>query len=86
MASLDRQEPPALLSVEPAAVSTHQIGVTPPPMGWASWNSYFSSIDHNVIKQQGRGLNQETTYKQIAAANEAASAMTGRKLVLSFCE
>jgi hypothetical protein len=199
LAALDRQEPSAPLSAEPAAVSTSQIGVTPPPMGWASWNSFASSIDHNVIKQQadalvssgmadagykyvnlddgwwqgdrdangnivvdenlfpggmkamadyihskglkagiytdagkqgcgyyypttrpaapntgmeghyqqdlqtfqswgfdyvkidwcgGRveGLDQETQYKQIAAANEAASAVTGRKLVLSFCE
>ncbi|MER6564017.1 ricin-type beta-trefoil lectin domain protein [Streptomyces sp. NPDC001027] len=199
LAGLNRQEPSVPLSAEPAAVSTSQIGVTPPPMGWASWNSFFSSIDHNVIKQQadalvssgmaaagykyvnlddgwwqgardtsgnivvdenlwpggmqaiadyihskglkagiytdagkqgcgyyypttrpaapdtgmeghyqqdletfqrwgfdyvkidwcgGRveGLDQETQYKQIAAANEAASAVTGRKLVLSFCE
>ncbi|MET7714880.1 ricin-type beta-trefoil lectin domain protein [Streptomyces sp. NPDC005407] len=199
LATLDQPEPLTPLSAEPAAVSTYQIGVTPPPMGWASWNSFFSSIDHNVIKQQadalassgmaaagykyvnlddgwwqgqrdangnivvdenlwpggmkaiadyihGKGLkagiytdagkngcgyyypttrpkapntgmeghyqqdletfqrwgfdyvkidfcggseerlDQETTYKQIAAANEAASAVTGRKLVLSFCE
>jgi hypothetical protein len=199
LAALDRPEPSAPLSAEPAAVSTSQIGVTPPPMGWASWNSFASSIDYNVIKQQadalvssgmadagykyvnlddgwwqgardangnivvdenlfpggmkamadyihskglkagiytdagkqgcgyyypttrpaapntgmeghyqqdletfqrwgfdyvkidwcgGRveGLDQETQYKQIAAANEAASAVTGRKLVLSFCE
>jgi hypothetical protein len=199
LATLDRPESSAPLSAQPAAVSTHQIGVTPSPMGWASWNSFFSSIDHNVIKQQadalvssgmaaagykyvnlddgwwqgqrdangnivvdenlwpggmkaiadyihskglkagiytdagkngcgyyypttrpkapntgmeghyqqdletfqrwgfdyvkidfcgGRveGLDQETTYKQIAAANEAASAVTDRKLVLSFCE
>jgi hypothetical protein len=199
VATLDRQEPSASLSAEPAAVSTSQIGVTPPPMGWASWNSFASSIDSTVIKQQadalvssgmaaagykyvnlddgwwqgdrdandnivvdenlfpggmkamadyihskglkagiytdagkqgcggyypttrpaapdtgmeghyqqdlqtfqswgfdyvkidwcsGRveGLDQETQYKQIAAANEAASAVTGRKLVLFFCE
>ncbi|MFI9583917.1 ricin-type beta-trefoil lectin domain protein [Streptomyces sp. NPDC052236] len=199
LATLDRPESSAPLSAEPAAVSTSQTGVTPPPMGWASWNSFFSSIDHNVIKQQAdalvssgmaaagykyvnlddgwwqgardangnivvdenlwpggmkaiadyihskglkagiytdagkdgcgyyhpttrpaapntgmeghyqqdletfqrwgfdfvkidfcggkkEGLDQETTYKQIAAANEAASAVTGRKLVLSFCE
>ena len=199
LAALDRPAPWGPLSAAPAAVSTSQIGVTPPPMGWASWNSFFSSIDHNVIKQQadalvssgmaaagykyvnlddgwwqgardangdivvdenlwpggmkaiadyihskglkagiytdagkqgcgyyfpttrpaapntgmeghyqqdletfqrwgfdyvkidwcgGReeGLDQETTYKQIAAANEAASAVTGRKLALSFCE
>ncbi|MGC9539274.1 RICIN domain-containing protein [Streptomyces sp. UG1] len=189
----------APLSAEPTAVSTTQAAVTPPPMGWASWNSFASSIDHTVIKQQadalvssgmaaagyqyvnlddgwwqgdrdadgnivvdetlwpggmkaiadyihskglkagiytdagkqgcgyyypttrpaapntgmeghyqqdletfqrwgfdyvkidwcgGRveGLDQETTYKAITAANEAATAVTGRKLVLSFCE
>ncbi|MDX3799259.1 ricin-type beta-trefoil lectin domain protein [Streptomyces sp. AK04-3B] len=199
LATLDRQEPPASLPAEPVAVSTSQIDVTPPPMGWASWNAFFSSIDSTAIKQQadavvssgmaaagykyvnlddgwwqgardangaivvdenlwpggmkaiadyihgkglkagiytdagkqgcgfyypttrpaapgtgmeghyqqdletfqrwgfdyvkidwcgGRveGLNQETQYKQIAAANEAASAVTGRSLVLSFCE
>jgi hypothetical protein len=199
LASLDRPETSSPLSSEPAAVSTHQNDVTPPPMGWASWNGFLSSIDHNVIKQQAdalassgmaaagykyvnlddgwwqgqrdangnivvdenlwpggmkaiadyihgkglkagiytdagkhgcgyyypttrpaapntgmeghyqqdletfqrwgfdyvkidwcggkeEGLDQETTYKQIAAANEAASAVTGRKLVLSFCE
>ncbi|WP_406154729.1 RICIN domain-containing protein [Streptomyces canus] len=199
LASLDRAEPSAALSAEPAAVSTSQTGVTPPPMGWASWNTFFSSIDSTVIKQQAdalvssgmaaagykyvnlddgwwqgardangnivvdenlwpggmsaiadyihskglkagiytdagkqgcgyyfpttrpaapntgmeghyqqdletfqrwgfdyvkidwcggdkEGLDQETQYKQIAAANEAASAVTGRKLVLSFCE
>ncbi|MGW0613219.1 RICIN domain-containing protein [Streptomyces sp. NPDC002788] len=199
LASLDRQEPSAPLAVEPTAVSTSQIDVTPPPMGWASWNSFASSIDSDVIKQQAdalvssgmadagykyvnlddgwwqgdrdangnivvdetlwpggmkavadyihskglkagiytdagkqgcgyyypttrpaapdtgmeghyqqdletfqrwgfdyvkidwcggqkEGLDPETTYKQITAANEAATAVTGRKLVLSFCE
>jgi hypothetical protein len=199
LASLDRQEASVPLAAEPAAVSTSQIGVTPPPMGWASWNTFFSSIDSNVIKQQAdalvssgmaaagykyvnlddgwwqgardangnivvdenlwpggmkaiadyihskglkagiytdagkqgcgyyfpttrpaapntgmeghyqqdletfqrwgfdyvkidwcggdkEGLDQETQYKQIAAANEAATAVTGHKLVLSFCE
>ncbi|MFD5405126.1 ricin-type beta-trefoil lectin domain protein [Streptomyces griseorubiginosus] len=197
--ALTGHEPAAPLSAEPAAVSTSQIGVAPPAMGWASWNSFASSIDFDVIKEQtealvssgmsaagyqyvnlddgwwqggrnsdgsiavdpqlwpdgmkavadyihskglkagiytdagkngcgyyypttrpaapdtgmeghyqqdletfqrwgfdyvkidwcgGRveGLDQETTYKQIAAANEAATAATGRKLVLSFCE
>ena len=30
--------------------------VTAPPMGWASWNSFFSSIDSTVIKQQADAL------------------------------
>ncbi|MFF5187487.1 RICIN domain-containing protein [Streptomyces sp. NPDC000345] len=190
---------PAPLSAEPVAVSTTQAAVNPPSMGWASWNSFASSIDFDVIKQQTdalvssgmaaagyqyvnlddgwwqgdrasdgtisvdadlwpggmkavadyihgkglkagiytdagkqgcgyyypttrpaapdtgmeghyqqdletfqrwgfdyvkidwcggqvEGLDQETTYKAIAAANEAATAVTGRGLVLSFCE
>ncbi|OKK16159.1 alpha-galactosidase [Streptomyces sp. CB00455] len=198
LATVDRQEPTPLPAAS-AAVSTSQIDVTPPPMGWASWNTFFSSMDSSVVKQQadallssgmaaagykyvnlddgwwqgardtngnivvdeklwpggmkatadyihskglkagiytdagkqgcgyyypttrpaapntgmeghyrqdletfqrwgfdyvkidwcgGRveGLDQETQYKQIAAANDAASAVTGRKLVLSFCE
>ncbi|MGW1748340.1 RICIN domain-containing protein [Streptomyces sp. NPDC002092] len=198
LAALDRRGP-APLSAEPTAISTTQTGVTPPPMGWASWNSFASSIDSSVITQQtdalvssgmaaagyqyvnlddgwwqgdrnsdgsiavdaalwpdgmkavadyihskglkagiytdagkngcgyyypttrpaapktgmeghyqqdletfqkwgfdyvkidwcggqAEGLDQETTYKQIAAANEAATAVTGHKLVLSFCE
>ncbi|MCD9878441.1 RICIN domain-containing protein [Streptomyces guryensis] len=193
------RESSASLHAEPAAVSTTQADVTPPPMGWASWNSFASSIDSGVIKQQtdalvssgmaaagyqyvnlddgwwqgdrnadgsiavdaglwpdgmkavadyihskglkagiytdagkngcgyyypttraaapgtgmeghyqqdletfqrwgfdyvkidwcgGRveGLDQETTYKAIAAADEAATAVTGHRLVLSFCE
>ncbi|MGW0828656.1 alpha-galactosidase, partial [Streptomyces sp. NPDC002845] len=46
----------APLSAEPAAVSTTQAAITPPPMGWASWNSFASSIDHTVIKQQTDAL------------------------------
>ncbi|MFJ8536533.1 ricin-type beta-trefoil lectin domain protein [Streptomyces sp. NPDC093591] len=199
LAALDGPDSSAPLAAEPVAVSTTQAGVTPPPMGWASWNSFASSIDFDVIKQQtdalvssgmaaagyqyvnlddgwwqgdrnadgsiavdetlwpggmkavadyihskglkagiytdagkqgcgyyypttrpaapntgmeghyqqdletfqrwgfdyvkidwcgGRveGLDQETTYKAITAANEAATAVTGHKLVLSFCE
>ena len=41
---------------EPAAVTTHQVSVTPPPMGWASWNSFASSIDYNTIKTQADAL------------------------------
>ncbi|MBD0841603.1 RICIN domain-containing protein [Streptomyces sp. TRM68416] len=199
LAALDTPERSVPLSAEPAAVSTNQINVPPPPMGWASWNSFASSIDFDVIKQQAdalvssgmaaagyryvnlddgwwqgardgdgnivvdenlwpggmkavadylhskglkagiytdagkqgcgyyfpttrpaapntgmeghyqqdletfqrwgfdyvkidwcggkeEGLDPEATYKQIAAANEAATAVTGRRLVLSFCE
>ena len=30
--------------------------ITKPPMGWASWNSFAGSIDHNVIEQQTDAL------------------------------
>ncbi|MEU0214794.1 RICIN domain-containing protein [Streptomyces sp. NPDC006265] len=56
LAALDGHESSAPLAAEPVAVSTTQTGVTPPPMGWASWNSFASSIDHNVIKQQTDAL------------------------------
>jgi hypothetical protein len=199
LTALAGHDPAVPLAAEPAAISTTQAAVTPPSMGWASWNSFASSIDSDVIKEQtdalvssgmaaagyhyvnlddgwwqgdrnadgsiavdaelwpggmqaiadyihskglkagiytdagkqgcgyyypttrpaapntgmeghyqqdletfqrwgfdyvkidwcgGRveGLDPETTYKQIAAANEAATTVTGRKLVLSFCE
>lgn len=199
LAALGGHHSPTSLSAEPTAVSTTQIGVTPPPMGWASWNSFASSIDSDVITEQtdalvssgmaaagyqyvnlddgwwqgdrnsdgsiavdstlwpdgmkavadyihskglkagiytdagkngcgyyypttraaapdtgmeghyqqdletfqnwgfdyvkidwcggqAEGLDQETTYKAIAAADDAATAVTGHKLVLSFCE
>ncbi|NEA63880.1 ricin-type beta-trefoil lectin domain protein [Streptomyces sp. SID12488] len=43
-------------ATEPTAVSTTQAAVTPPSMGWASWNSFASSIDFDVIKQQTDAL------------------------------
>ncbi|MFG2730627.1 ricin-type beta-trefoil lectin domain protein [Streptomyces canus] len=189
----------ALDRTDPVAVTTNQVAVPSAPMGWASWNSFASSIDYNTIKAQAdalvssgmaaagykyvniddgwwqgardsngkivtdeslfpggmkamadyihskglkagiytdagkqgcgyyfpttkpaapntgseghyqqdmqtfqewgydfvkidwcggdkEGLDQETTYKAISAANDAAAAVTGHKLVLSFCE
>jgi hypothetical protein len=46
----------APLTAEPTAVSTNQIGVTPAPMGWASWNSFASAIDYDTIKAQADAL------------------------------
>ncbi|WP_406369418.1 lectin [Streptomyces sp. NBC_00647] len=46
----------APLGAEPAAVATSQIGVTPAPMGWASWNSFASAIDYGTIKAQADAL------------------------------
>jgi hypothetical protein len=38
--------------VADAAVTTNQIAVPRPPMGWASWNSFASVIDERTIKAQ----------------------------------
>ncbi|WP_327426409.1 RICIN domain-containing protein [Streptomyces sp. NBC_01236] len=46
----------APLPAEPTAVSTNQIGVTPASMGWASWNSFASTIDYATIKAQADAL------------------------------
>ncbi|MES5819871.1 ricin-type beta-trefoil lectin domain protein [Streptomyces sp. RG80] len=56
VAALDGRAPSAPLAAEPAAVSTTQIDVHPPSMGWASWNSFASSIDSEVIEQQTDAL------------------------------
>lgn len=39
LAAVGGQESSSLPPVEPTAVSTDQIDVTPPPMGWAPWNT-----------------------------------------------
>ncbi|HMG55745.1 MAG TPA: RICIN domain-containing protein [Kofleriaceae bacterium] len=39
-------------STAEAAVTTNQIAVPRPPMGWASWNSFASTFDANTIKAQ----------------------------------
>ena len=80
LATLDRQEPPAsaALSAEPAAVSTSQIGVTPPPMGWASWNTFSASIDYNVIKQQADALVSSGTGRRRATSTSTSTRAGGR--------
>src|SRR5690242_2098462 len=35
-----------------AAVTTNQIAVPRPPMGWASWNTFASAIDATTIRAQ----------------------------------
>ncbi|WP_369220970.1 ricin-type beta-trefoil lectin domain protein [Streptomyces sp. R39] len=45
----------ALLFAAPGparAATTRQIPVPAAPMGWASWNSFASKIDYDVVKQQ----------------------------------
>ncbi|MGA9055207.1 MAG: alpha-galactosidase [Terriglobia bacterium] len=34
----------------------NQIPITPPPMGWSSWNSFSNTVDSNVIMQQTKAL------------------------------
>ncbi|WNM30920.1 ricin-type beta-trefoil lectin domain protein [Streptomyces sp. Li-HN-5-11] len=41
---------------EPVAVTSNQVSVPAAPMGWASWNSFASQIDANVIKSQADAL------------------------------
>lgn len=36
----------------PLAQAATAIAVPPPPMGWASWNSFASTFDHQTIKAQ----------------------------------
>ncbi|MCX2951730.1 ricin-type beta-trefoil lectin domain protein [Lentzea sp. NEAU-D7] len=38
------------------ALSQNQVRVPSAPMGWASWNTFFENIDHNVIKAQADAL------------------------------
>jgi hypothetical protein len=33
-----------------------QVHVTPPPMGWSSWNSFSNTIDSTIVMQQTRAL------------------------------
>jgi hypothetical protein len=47
---------PDLGRTEPVAVTTNQVSVPSAPMGWASWNSFASSIDYNTIKAQADAL------------------------------
>ncbi|GGN08270.1 hypothetical protein GCM10011609_54820 [Lentzea pudingi] len=37
-------------------ISQNQVKVPAAPMGWASWNTFFENIDHNVIKAQADAL------------------------------
>ncbi|MFF3615445.1 lectin [Streptomyces sp. NPDC002580] len=49
-----------------------------------SWGFDFVKVDW--CGGDAEGLDQETTYKAIRDANTAATAVTGRRLVLSLCE
>jgi alpha galactosidase A-like protein len=42
----------ALGGLADAAVTTNQIAVPRPAMGWASWNSFASSFDASTIRAQ----------------------------------
>ena len=34
----------------------NQIPVSPPPMGWSSWNSFSNTVDSNLIMRQTKAL------------------------------
>ncbi|MEY9836275.1 RICIN domain-containing protein [Streptacidiphilus sp. EB103A] len=48
--------PAVPLAAAPTAVSTSQVAVPAAPMGWASWNTYASSITYATIKAQADAL------------------------------
>jgi hypothetical protein len=39
-----------------APAAQNQVSVPSAPMGWASWNTFFEKIDHNVIKAQADAM------------------------------
>jgi hypothetical protein len=53
-ALLDRAAPEEHLEL--AAVTGNQVGVPPPAMGWASWNSFAANINAAVIKRQADAM------------------------------
>ncbi|GAA2328437.1 ricin-type beta-trefoil lectin domain protein [Streptomyces violaceusniger] len=70
---------------------------TPPAPGSGSEGHYeqdlraFQEWGFDYVKVdwcggQDEGLNQEATYRALSEANKAATAVTGRRLVLSLCE
>lgn len=70
---------------------------TPPAPGSGSEGHYeqdlraFQEWGFDYVKVdwcggQDEGLDQETTYRALSEANKAATAVTGRRLVLSLCE
>ena len=34
----------------------HQVAVTPPPMGWSSWNSFSNTVDSKVVMAQAKAM------------------------------
>ncbi|MFF1303329.1 ricin-type beta-trefoil lectin domain protein [Streptomyces sp. NPDC058307] len=72
-------------TTRPAAPNTGSEGHYQQDMQtFQEWGYDFVKIDW--CGGNAEGLDQETTYKAISAANDAAAAVTGRKLVLSLCE
>jgi hypothetical protein len=39
-----------------AQSAVNQIAVTPPPMGWSSWNSFSNTVDSQVIMSQAKAM------------------------------
>lgn len=57
-------------------------------MGWASWNSFFSNIDHNVIKQRADALVSSgmaaAGYKYVESTTAGGKAEATRKATSSW--
>jgi hypothetical protein len=72
-------------TTQPAAPNTGMEGHNQQDLQtFQSWGFDFVKIDW--CGGDAEGLDQETTYKAIRDANAAATAVTGRPLVLSLCE
>jgi hypothetical protein len=48
--------PVPTIDAVPAAVTTNQVTVPKPVLGWASWNAFYSQIDYDVIKAQADAM------------------------------
>ncbi|WP_405926850.1 ricin-type beta-trefoil lectin domain protein [Streptomyces sp. NBC_00035] len=69
----------------PAAPNTGMEGHNQQDLqAFQNWGFDFVKVDW--CGGDAEGLDQEATYKAISAANTAATAVTGRSLVLSLCE
>lgn len=50
------QATPASLRPTIAVSPARQVSVTPPPMGWSSWNSFSNTIDSTIVMRQTKAL------------------------------
>jgi hypothetical protein len=45
-----------ILATGTGAIAEKQAHISPPPMGWSSWNSFSNTIDAKIVMQQTRAL------------------------------